>query len=40
MNAAQYSPRGPHRVLIYNEAYMAVASRIYPALMGATVEQA
>ena len=39
MNAADLCPRGPKRVVLYNEAYKAVASKKHPKMMGATLEQ-
>lgn len=39
MNAADMCGRGPQRVVLYNEAYIAVASRKHPKLMGATLKQ-
>ena len=39
MNAADLCPRGPKRVVLYNEAYRAVASKKHPTIMGATLEQ-
>ena len=39
MNAADLCPRGPKRVVLYNEAYRAVASKKHPKMMGATLEQ-
>lgn len=38
MNAAKSSPRGPERVFLYNEAYIAVADRKHPGMMGATLK--
>lgn len=38
MNAAKNSPRGPERVVLYNEAYIAVADRKHPGMMGATLK--
>ncbi len=40
MNAAERIVRGPQRVVLYNEPYIAVASRKHPGLMGATLERA
>ncbi len=39
MNAAERFVRGPQRVVLYNEPYIAVASRKHPGLMGATLER-
>ena len=39
MNAAKSFARGPERVALYNEAYVAVASRKHPGMMGATLQQ-
>ena len=39
MNAADMCGRGPQRVVLYNEAYIAVASRKHPKMMGATLKQ-
>lgn len=40
MKAAERSSRGPQRVVLYNEPYIAVASRKHPGLMGAILESA
>lgn len=39
MNAAERFARGPQRVVLYNEPYIAVASRKHPGMMGATLER-
>ena len=40
MKAAERSSRGPQRIVLYNEPYIAMASRKHPTVMGAPLERA